>query len=537
MLNFIMAQARNSKYGRLNSTDDTHPNNSRAVRPLKEHERQDNKILYHTIFNEVIISYLELKDFLELPYVSRNMYFHLNFRNNPFWMLSLKPQSLPMVKSPGDAFPLFVHAPALRIDRYIAVAANGKTYVTQKLQNYGLTARQLKSIFQSTRLYNLTLNTAVSITKLSNDVIPIERIEALLRGGRTAHQIKKITAVDLVKFSYSVEARSRARQLGRTVCIFALAGWLKYLTTSSTHTLQVALNDYEGNTPIRPNRLTSLIFTDFCDAMSSFYDVSNCWTIAYQYEQEFLHYWLQQWLFLLSIYAALSNIVRWSASGFNAECGFKQSVIWHYLLPTYIASHLIPLAGNAPLTQAAPVTDRAEVSRLNASFVVGISCNAFFGIIATFTIVALSALITLNYQIDATPVHNLVNAVCVNSINANSVWSECMQGKYNTSLMTTQAINTYCSDICTYYANPTSYNNPPGEISLFITSLIEDSGLVSAITFLLLFPWCLGNLCGLYSIANKHCLFANSIHPSLLTPGQSDEKDDAIAQQTSYFRM
>jgi hypothetical protein len=296
---------------------------------LKDMPRE---ILYSNLLNDEITSYLRPSEVSALSRASRALYFHIDFRRNPFWLFCLQSQYALGLTSERAAA-IFAAEAAKRRPQYAHLGNMGREYLRNELRIHEFSNDQIIQLCRLINQFQLSVPDAVRLIKLVSPVVSIDRISALLERGKTIEQIEKIAAVDLMKSAYASEAKWRGVHLVKVVVLFSLFTLLYSLEAQSNDDLDMALDDYDGNLPYTPNRLTGLIFTDFCDAMSDAYDVGNCRGVSCQEQQAFQYRWLAIWIATYGSLELTLLLARVNLSRYNSDPGFKLAVMQHFMLP------------------------------------------------------------------------------------------------------------------------------------------------------------------------------------------------------------
>lgn len=384
--------------------------------------------------------------------------------------------------------------------------------------------------------YSLTGEQIESLKTLVNPVVSIQRIEALLQRNKSVEEIAQITSVDLAKSACQSLATSFKWQLSVSLALLATSFYLFYRFSAATQALDVASNDYDSSSPVKPNELTSLIFSDLCDAYGDTYTESTCSDMIDQTQQSFTFKYLAAWFVTL-------GVIHLFITALQAD----SKILSNYLFPKRQATQnqYQPIKKNDNALQDNLLTSDAvkTLTYRDISDLVwpwwGISLLIFvidWGIPSA--IICLAAIFELGNHFVANQIRPLFLDFCVapyattpsnvNGTGFNALWNECrLDGHYN--LTVPETIGSYCADICDNYAQP----HIPGPIYHPILLPITIVAFIPYVFMMVLFFCglnCLNNstTCGVSHVRSRFSLFLDNFSPEILQSGQSAENDDRV---------
>ena len=305
----------------------------------------------------------------------------------------------------------------------------------------------------------VSIRKAEKLSSLINDFVPVNRVIYLHNQGKTTDEILQITDLDLLKFAYQRNNRIFLRQLLATLVFIGL--FLAFREAVRKNSLDQELAHYDGNMPIKPNLLTSMMPGDYCNLMKkSGYDTSNCNNITDQYKSNIYVY-----LFILMCgFASISALMIPLRLYLTSARGLKFSICMHYLLPECI----YPLPKNLETINQPLINYQQKIYGELVHCLITTDYQLLILIfaplmLAVFVIVA-AAYCKFYYEArtDTYQTKRLIFTVCsTTGLNASEIWEACKTGNYPYNTTTqeigeycnTNEIGEYCNTICHTYAN------------------------------------------------------------------------------------
>ena len=282
--------------------------------------------------NHLFTQYLTPKDLIRLSRTSKTIHAWCDVLNNPLWIACLL-ADLQTELTPAQAATRFFAEPLSRLPIYRYLGNMGQQHLRNHLNALPhISQEQITQYEKLVLQHDLSITDAVPLVQMISPEMTVEKISDLLTLKKTRDEITHHAGVVHLKLLYRSEAATYYKWAAFGLSCFLLSTAFYAMSQASEQQLEPALAAYSGNIPYTPDEASSLTLWDYCSAMKSSYDISNCQQINNLYFYGFIKELCGS---LFSTAGTLCFFMLFLR--FYRHC-FSEA----YIQPKYLMHHLLP---------------------------------------------------------------------------------------------------------------------------------------------------------------------------------------------------
>ena len=409
--------------------------------------------------NHLFVEYLTPKDLIRLSRTSKTIHAWCDVLNNPFWIACLLADRQSGL-TPTQAATLFFAEPLSRLPIYVYLGDLGQQHLRNHLN--ALPHISQEQIVQYEKLvlrHDISIIDAIPLVQMISPEMTVEKISDLLTLKKTRDEITHHAGVVHLKLLYRSEAATYYKWAAFGLSCFLLSTAFYAMSQASEQQLEPALAAYSGNIPYTPDEASSLTLWDYCSAMKSSYDISNCQQINNLYFYGFIKELCGSLLLTSSAVCFFMMALKFYLHCFIEEAYIQSKILMHYLLPEILRRFL-------PVTHALTQPLLTAESVPSYDIILGIAraeYEVFFAISFVILMESLAVICypksTYLYHLTHHNLNKMIDKDCyapyMNSTNTSYAtdfsWRKCAAGNFTQmdyAFEPTQSIQAICKGLC-----------------------------------------------------------------------------------------